>query len=84
MFGSRPPALLAGVFPLPCEMSRADTSVWLSKISLWTRRGSGANYGPATDHAGQLSAAQRSTMDISDRWFTLDNGGGPIWGSKEP
>jgi len=21
-------------------------------------------------------------MDISDKWFTLENGGGPIWGPR--
>jgi hypothetical protein len=30
----------------------------------------------------ELSALQRSTMDTSDKWFTLDNRGGPIWGSR--
>jgi hypothetical protein len=29
-----------------------------------------------------LSAPQRSTMDTSDKWFTLDNPRGPIWGSR--
>jgi hypothetical protein len=30
----------------------------------------------------KLSAPQRSTMDSSDKWFTLDNRGDPIWGSR--
>jgi hypothetical protein len=30
----------------------------------------------------QLSASQRSTMDTSDKWFTLDNQESPIWGSR--
>jgi hypothetical protein len=30
----------------------------------------------------QLSASQRSTMDTSDMWFTLDNRERPIWGSR--
>jgi hypothetical protein len=30
----------------------------------------------------ELSAHQRSTMDTSDKSFTLDNLGGPIWGSR--
>ena len=29
-----------------------------------------------------FSAPQRSTMDTSDRWFTLDNRGDPIWGQR--
>ena len=28
----------------------------------------------------ELSGRQRSTMDTSERWLTLDNCGGPIWG----
>ena len=30
----------------------------------------------------QLSASQWSTVDASDKWFTLDTRGGPIWGSR--
>jgi len=30
----------------------------------------------------ELGAPQWSTMDTSDKWFTLDNRGGPIWGSR--
>jgi hypothetical protein len=30
----------------------------------------------------ELSAPQRSNMDTSDKWFTLDNRIGPIWGSR--
>jgi hypothetical protein len=30
----------------------------------------------------ELSAPQRSTMDISDKWFRLDSHGRPIWGSR--
>jgi hypothetical protein len=30
----------------------------------------------------ELRADQRSTMDTSDKWFTLDNRKGPIWGSR--
>jgi hypothetical protein len=48
--------------------------------------GVGRNCGPTTDQlraaTAQLSARQRSTMDTSDRWFRLDNRGGPIWGSR--
>jgi hypothetical protein len=29
----------------------------------------------------ELSAHQRSTVDASEQWFTLDNRGDPIWGS---
>jgi hypothetical protein len=29
-----------------------------------------------------LSATQRSTMDNSDKWFTIDNHGHPIWGQR--
>jgi hypothetical protein len=32
----------------------------------------------------ELSAHQRSTLDTSDKWFTLDNRGGPIWGVTAP
>ena len=28
----------------------------------------------------ELSAHQRSTMDTGDKWFTLDDTGGTIWG----
>jgi hypothetical protein len=46
-------------------------------------RGVGRNYGPTTDHGGQNSAhINGQPMDISDKWFTLDHGGGPIWGSR--
>jgi hypothetical protein len=30
----------------------------------------------------ELSALQRSTMDTSDQWFTLDSRRDPIWGSR--
>jgi hypothetical protein len=30
----------------------------------------------------EFSALQRSTMDTSDKWFTLDHRGGPIWGQR--
>jgi hypothetical protein len=30
----------------------------------------------------ELSARQRSTVDASEQWFTLDNRPGPIWGSR--
>ena len=30
----------------------------------------------------ELSAHQRSTMDTGDKWFTLDDTGGTIWGSR--
>jgi hypothetical protein len=30
----------------------------------------------------ELSAPQRSIMDTSEQWFTVDNRGGPIWGSR--
>ena len=31
-----------------------------------------------------FSARQRSIMDTSEQWFTLDNRDGPIWGSRAP
>jgi hypothetical protein len=31
----------------------------------------------------ELSAHQRSTMDTGDKWFTLDDTGGTIWGSRD-
>jgi hypothetical protein len=34
------------------------------------------SYGPTAE----FSARQRSTMDTSDMWFTLDDCGDPIWG----
>ena len=30
----------------------------------------------------ELSAHQRSTVDASEQWFTLDSRHGPIWGSR--
>jgi hypothetical protein len=30
----------------------------------------------------ELSAHQRSTVDATEHWFTLDNRCGPIWGSR--
>jgi hypothetical protein len=32
--------------------------------------------------AAELSAPQRSAMDTSEQWFTLDNRAGLIWGSR--
>jgi hypothetical protein len=40
------------------------------------------NYGPTTDHHGRTQRNQRSTVDASEQWFTLDNRHGPIWGSR--
>ena len=42
----------------------------------------GRNYGPTTDHAGGTQRTSTVNMDTSDKWFTLDNRGGPIWGSR--
>jgi hypothetical protein len=43
-------------------------------------------WGETTDQlrttAAELSAPQRSAMDTSEQWFTLDNRAGLIWGSR--
>jgi hypothetical protein len=40
-------------------------------------RASRRNYGPTTDQLRTTTA-----MDTSEQWFTLDNRGGPIWGTR--
>ena len=56
------------------ELTLAPTG-WQSRA----RQGSAAKDQLRTTPA-ELSAGQRSTMDTSDKWFTLDNRGDPIWG----
>jgi hypothetical protein len=45
-------------------------------------RGVGQTTDQLRTTAAELSAPQRSTMDTSDKSFTLDNLGVPIWGSR--
>ena len=45
-------------------------------------RGVGQTTDQLRTTAAELSAPQRSTMDTSDKSFTLDDRGGPIWGSR--
>ena len=48
--------------------------------------GNHVGVGETTDQlrttTAEFSALERSTMDTSDKWFTLDHRGGPIWGSR--
>jgi hypothetical protein len=44
------------------------------------------SWGETTDQLrttlAEFAALQRSIMDTSDKWFTLDNRDRPIWGSR--
>ena len=62
-----------------------DILTFLAPTGVWQFTSAPAE-GETTDQlrttAAKLNAPQRSTMDTSDKWFTLANGGGPIWGSR--
>ena len=45
-------------------------------------RGVGQTTDQLRTTAAELSAPQRSTVDASEQWFTLDNRHGPVWGSR--
>jgi hypothetical protein len=59
---------------------------WHSPKAVDKSRLSHVGWSETTDQlrttTAELSAHQRSTVDASEQWFTLDNRHGPIWGSR--